>query len=83
MGGDFLIESAPGDGTRLESPSGFPRPAQPVHDSPDRVLIADDHPIVRDGLYARILTTQPDITVVGQADLGDEAVRQAEEASPT
>lgn len=38
-----------------------------------RVLVADDHPIVRDGLVA-ILSTQPDIDVVGEAANGREVI---------
>lgn len=46
--------------------------------SPDeiRILVADDHPIVRDGLIA-MLATQPDFTVVGEAENGAEAVTRA------
>lgn len=38
-----------------------------------RVLIADDHPIVREGLHA-VISDQPDMVVVGQAATGTEAV---------
>jgi DNA-binding NarL/FixJ family response regulator len=41
-----------------------------------RVLIADDHPLVRAGLVA-LLQAELDIHVVGQAANGDEAVRDA------
>jgi DNA-binding NarL/FixJ family response regulator len=44
---------------------------------PIRVLIVDDHPIVRDGLQG-ILAGNPDFEVVGQAANGAEAVRQAQ-----
>jgi two-component system, NarL family, response regulator len=44
--------------------------------SPIRVLIADDHPIVREGLHA-VLSDQPDLEVVGQAASGAEAVTLA------
>jgi DNA-binding NarL/FixJ family response regulator len=37
-----------------------------------RVVVADDHPVVRDGLCA-MLDTQPDIEVVGEATTGAEA----------
>ena len=38
-----------------------------------RVIIADDHPIVREGLQA-VIDDQPDMVVVGQAATGAEAV---------
>lgn len=38
-----------------------------------RVLIADDHALVRDGIRT-ILQSQPDIEVVGEAQSGEEAV---------
>jgi DNA-binding NarL/FixJ family response regulator len=38
-----------------------------------RILIVDDHPIVRVGINA-ILSGQPDMTVVAQASTGEEAV---------
>ena len=41
--------------------------------APISILIADDHPIVREGLTA-LLGCYPDITVVGQACNGREAV---------
>jgi len=46
-----------------------------------RVLIADDHVLVRDG-FAMILSTQPDLEVVGEAADGDEAIRAARELRP-
>lgn len=42
---------------------------------PIRILVADDHPVVRDGLLA-MLGTQPDFLVVGDASTGGEAVEQ-------
>jgi DNA-binding NarL/FixJ family response regulator len=41
-----------------------------------RVVLADDHPIVRDGLRA-LLTSIPDVELVGEATTGREAVRSA------
>ncbi len=41
-----------------------------------RILVADDHPIVRSGL-ATVLDTQPDLQVVAQAKDGAEAVKKA------
>jgi len=46
-----------------------------------RILIADDHPVVRDGLAA-MLGTQPDFAVVALAADGQAAVRLAAELQP-
>jgi NarL family two-component system response regulator LiaR len=46
-----------------------------------RVLIADDHAIVRKGIRA-LLTTETDIVVVGEAENGREAVAEVERLSP-
>jgi NarL family two-component system response regulator LiaR len=48
---------------------------------PTRVLIADDHQLVRQGLAA-LLAVKPGFEVVGQADNGVEAVRQAHSLNP-
>jgi len=41
-----------------------------------RLLVADDHPVVRAGLRT-LLAAQPDMVIVGEAEDGAEAVRQA------
>jgi two-component system response regulator NreC len=46
-----------------------------------RVLLADDHGIVRKGLRF-LLERQPDMEIVGEAGDGREAVRMAEETRP-
>jgi NarL family two-component system response regulator LiaR len=46
-----------------------------------RVLIADDHPIVREGLEA-VLSMQPDIELVAEAANGEEAVDKTLETQP-
>lgn len=46
-----------------------------------RLLIVDDHPVVRDGLAA-ILGTQADFAVVGEASSGDEALAQYARLTP-
>ena len=46
-----------------------------------RVLVADDHPVVRHGLCT-MLEIEDDIVVVGRAADGEEAVAQARETRP-
>ncbi|NQX13211.1 response regulator transcription factor [Microbacteriaceae bacterium VKM Ac-2855] len=46
-----------------------------------RILVADDHPIVRAGI-AGLLAATPDFAVVGEAADGAEAVRLAQELLP-
>src|SRR5688572_10474308 len=48
---------------------------------PIRILVADDHPVVRDGLTA-ILGTQSDLEVVGEAAAGAETVQLAATLRP-
>jgi DNA-binding NarL/FixJ family response regulator len=46
-----------------------------------RVVLADDHPIVRDGLK-KLLMLEEDIAVVGEASDGREVLRVVEETKP-
>ena len=46
-----------------------------------RVVIADDHPVVRSGL-AGLLGVEPDVEVVGEASDGEEAVALAHALQP-
>ncbi|NRQ33787.1 response regulator transcription factor [Nonomuraea sp. NN258] len=48
---------------------------------PVRIVIVDDHPVVRTG-FAELLDTQPDFQVVGTAGDGAAAVRVCRELSP-
>jgi NarL family two-component system response regulator LiaR len=52
------------------------RPAPPI-----RVLIVDDHGVVREGLRA-YLELEPDIQVIGEARDGQEGVTRAQELQP-
>ncbi|MBM4478333.1 response regulator [Prescottella equi] len=45
------------------------------------VLLVDDHLVVRAGLRA-LLDSQPDITVIGEADTGEDAVAMSADRSP-
>ena len=49
--------------------------------SPTRILVVDDHPVLRDGLVA-VLSTQADFEIVGEAETGAEAVLAAAELQP-
>ena len=49
--------------------------------TPIRIVIADDHPIFRDGLR-RLLESEGDMKVVGEACDGLEAVKLAAEIKP-
>jgi len=46
-----------------------------------RLLVAEDHPVYRDGLRA-LLGSMPDVDLVGEAEDGDAAVRMAGELTP-
>lgn len=46
-----------------------------------RVVVVDDHPVVCEGLVA-VLSDDSDLTVVGQAGDGEEAIRLASELHP-
>src|SRR5690349_94675 len=46
-----------------------------------RVLIADDHPMVRGGVRA-LLSSVPETSVIGEATTGAEAISQALELKP-
>lgn len=48
---------------------------------PLRVLLVDDHPMVRRGLRA-LLDSRPEADVVGEADSGEQAVQLARELTP-
>ena len=46
-----------------------------------RILVADDHPLFREGVV-HSLASEPDLTVLGQAASGEEALRMARDLLP-
>jgi DNA-binding NarL/FixJ family response regulator len=55
--------------------------AFPAGPGPVRVLVADDHPVVRAGLRA-LLNAEPGLAVVGEAGSGEETVLMARQHQP-
>jgi len=69
--GVFADEQAVGDGDLL----------QDTHDTPVKVLIVDDHPMVAEGIQS-ILESYDGIEVVASLTDGEEAVARAEDLAP-
>jgi CheY-like chemotaxis protein len=68
--------------TSLTMPSTDAAPARsPEPPKQIRLLIVDDHPVLRAGL-ANLLQLESDFEVVGQADSGEAAVRLWESVTP-
>jgi DNA-binding NarL/FixJ family response regulator len=65
----------------LETLGDVPADPRAIGTRPIRVLIADGQPVVRAGVHA-LLEAENDITVVGDAADGDEAVAIAREVRP-
>ncbi len=53
----------------------------PARNTKTRVLIVDDHPIMRDGL-ATLINGQPDLVVCGEAENGLEALKAVKALKP-
>jgi DNA-binding NarL/FixJ family response regulator len=62
--------------TGAGEPEGLAAAARPI-----RIVIADDHPIVRDGLR-KLLMLEDDIQVVAEASDGREVLRAVQETDP-
>jgi PAS domain S-box-containing protein len=98
IGGRFTIASSPGKGARfsITVPLGKDKPIVPaseemgtpatrsdISDSEKaRILLVDDHEVMREGL-ARLLATEPDFEIIGQAGDGLEAIEAAENLRPS
>jgi len=75
----------PGSAAGTETPpkkEALPEIAQPKPPGEEiRVILADDHPVLRRGL-AKLLDEQPDLRVVGEAGDGRQAVDLARQLKP-
>jgi DNA-binding NarL/FixJ family response regulator len=60
---------------------GAPPSSNPSADQPVRVLLVDDHPVVRFGLKT-LLCADPALDVIAEADNGEAAVRLAAQLAP-
>jgi two-component system response regulator NreC len=80
LDGDLFLESTPGNGTII----ALRLPLRAVPDNGAhraRVLVVDDHEIMRQGLR-HILAASDDLLCVGEASDGHEALRQIETYQP-
>ncbi len=84
VGGELTITSLPGQGTAIVAvvpvvPSAATKGKSPEipmsQTSAIRVLVVDDHPVVRRGLVT-LLNLEPGVTMVAEASDGPEAVAQ-------
>jgi PAS domain S-box-containing protein len=81
IGGKLEVDSAPGMGARFTIALSLSQPAAEGQASEIRVLLVDDHAILREGL-ARLLGQEKDIAVVGQAADGVAGVALADKLLP-
>jgi two-component system, NarL family, response regulator NreC len=85
---DVSRPSSPGSATSalqnlavLASQGRYARRGVPIGNDTIRVLLVDDHAILRDGVRA-LLRSAPDIEVVGEAANGTDAVAAAQRSAP-
>ncbi len=82
LGGRLEMTSSPDHGTRAALVAPIGKARSPVdHAAKIRVLLADDHPIVRKGLV-ELLREHTEIELVAEAGDGQEAVERARELRP-
>ena len=82
IGGHLRIKSEPGLGTEViviwsdkGGSEGYER-LEPI-----KVLVVDDHPVIRDGLK-NIMLTYKDLAVIGEAENGDDALAFCQRNTP-
>lgn len=94
MDGNLQIESTLGEGTRmiltvpllgaeeeLDQTSETEQPTKNESTAPIKILLADDHQIVREGLR-KVIDDEEDMVVVAEASNGEEVVKMTGETQP-
>jgi DNA-binding NarL/FixJ family response regulator/signal transduction histidine kinase len=81
IGGDLEIDASPGWGTRIRIfvPDALPLTA--VEPTPIRIVLVDDHPLVRAGVR-RMIDCINGLWLVGEAENGADAVALAADLTP-
>lgn len=81
LGGDFVATAAPGQGTRISATVPLRGRMPGFATQPVRVLVCDDHTLVRRGV-AEALLADVTLAVVGEAGSGAEALARAALVQP-
>jgi DNA-binding NarL/FixJ family response regulator len=83
IGAELEIDSSPGWGTRIRVlvPETALLGPTPNGRGPIRVLLVDDHPMVREGLR-RMLEAMAGIVLIGEAETGEQAIARSRELGP-
>lgn len=81
IGGTLGVDSSPGEGARFTLKVELSHPEKELEADKIRVLLVDDHPILREGI-ARLLGQEKDIEVAGEAGDGYAAVALADTLRP-